>query len=107
MPRPSTAPRWRELITEFTRSGETIAAFCRRRDLKAPTFYQWRRRLSTQGALPRAPAPFLPIEVRPPVPAGSGVEVLLRNGRRLRLERGFDPAVLAAALAALEESAPC
>ena len=91
MPRLSSASRWRELIAEFTRSGETIAAFCRRRDLKAPTFYMWRRRISTECASPRAPAPFLPIEVRPSAPAGSGVEVLLRNGRRLRLERGFDP----------------
>ena len=108
MPRPSAAPRWRVLIAEHTRSGESIAAFCRHRGLKPPTFYMWRRRLSADGATARAPAPFLPIQIAPArAPAASGVEVVLASGRRLRLERGFDPAVLTAALAVLEEGAPC
>lgn len=107
MPRPSAAPRWRALIAEYTRGGETIAAFCRLRGLRPPTFYMWRRRLSIDGATARAPAPFLPIQIAPAwAPGLSGVEVVLASGRRLRLERGFDPAVLTAALAALE-GAPC
>jgi len=113
MPRPTSAPRWRALIAEFTRSDETVAGFCRLRGLKAPTFYMWRRRLSADGAPPRPSAPFLPVHIGPkptsarsPAPDSSGVELVLAGGRRLRLERGFDLAVLAAALAALE-GAPC
>jgi hypothetical protein len=112
MPNTVALARWRALIHEFTSSNETVAAFCERRGLARPTFYQWRRRLDATArppapvaSAPRA-APFLPVRVAsvPAAPPG-GVEVVLRGGRRLRLERGFDPAVLAAALAALEGAA--
>ena len=105
MPKRDAAARWRAVIHEFTSGGETVAAFCARHGLATPTFYQWRRRL---GASKPTPALFLPVRVAstvaPPsaVTAEGGVEVVLRGGRRLRLERGFDPQVLAAALATLE-----
>ena len=106
MPRPLDVPRWRALIAEFTRSDETVAAFCRRRGLTLPTFYQWRRRLATLDApAPTPAAAFLPIRVTAAAsatPPSSGVELVLKGGRRLRLERGFDPVVLGAAVAALE-----
>jgi transposase-like protein len=107
MPRPVDVPRWRALVAEFTRGKETVAAFCRRRGLKTPTFYEWRRRLSALDAADRAPA-FLPVQVTPPpatAPLASGVELVLASGRRLRVERGFDPAVLAAVVAALDGAA--
>jgi len=107
MPRSLDVPRWRALVTEFTRGEETVAAFCRRRGLKTPTFYEWRRRLSSIDAAARGPA-FLPVEVTPPATAttpSSGVELVLAGGRRLRIERGFDPAVLVAVVAALDGAA--
>jgi len=104
--------RWRALVGEHARSGESVAEFCERRSLKTPTFYQWRRRLA--GVATPVPAGFLPIEIaarrsrRSSVSSASaGVEVVLEGGRRLRLERGFDPAVLAAAVTALEGDGPC
>ena len=36
---------WRGLIDEQSSSGESIAAFCRRRDLSQASFYSWRKRL--------------------------------------------------------------
>lgn len=105
MPKTNAGARWRALIEEFTGSGESVATFCTRRGLAIPTFYQWRRRLASS----EGPAPFLPVRVvgsRPPsAPVSSGVEVVLRGGRRLRLERDFDAAVLTAAVAALEGAA--
>ena len=38
----------------------------------------------------------------PATALGAGVEVVLAGGRRLRLERGFDPGTLSAAVQALE-----
>ena len=109
MPETGAEARWSALIREFRAGGETITEFCRRRGISKPSFYHWRRRLR-QAAAPARSVPFLPVHVadtRPPEPPrGSGVEILLRGGRRLRLERGFDPEVLTAALAALE-AAPC
>lgn len=103
MPKKDVAARWRGLIHEFRSSGESVAAFCAGRGLAKPTFYEWRRRLAARDA----PAAFLPVQVAPAPGAASsgGVEVVLRGGRRLRLERGFDPAVLVAALSALEGAA--
>ncbi len=104
MRRSGSGARWGALIEEHEGSGETVAEFCVRRGLARPTFYEWRRRLKARPA----PAAFVPVHVAlgARVPRGpSGVEVVLGGGRRLRLERGFDPAVLSAAVAALEGAA--
>ena len=107
MPKRDAVARWSALIQEHRSSGETVAAFCARHGVSTPTFYQWRHRLA-EGAQPEPLAPFLPVCVtRAPERAATvadraGVEIVLRGGRRLRLERGFDPAVLTAAIAALE-----
>jgi len=103
MPRGHGERRWRAFLEEWARSGETIVGFCERRGLRPPTFYEWRRRLAIETS------GFVPIEVkRSPaeIQRGSGIEVLLRGGRRVRVERGFDPEVLAQAVAALE-ALPC
>lgn len=104
--------RWRALIEEYEASGETVGSFCARRGLARPTFYQWRRRL-LPGADWQARAAsrlgFVPVRVvgsRAAATADAGgVEVVLAGGRRLRLERGFDPAVLSSAMAVLEGAA--
>lgn len=107
MPKGDAAARWRELLDEFTSGRESVAEFCARRGVATPTFYQWRRRLAG-GAPAEGRAPFIRVDVvqqrsrASTTTSGGGVEVVLGGGRRLRLERGFDPAVLTAAVAALE-----
>jgi len=106
--RASAEARWRGHVEEQARSGLTVAAYCAARGLSAPTFYEWRRRLTGKE---RARPAFVPVEVtsarRPDGTGGSsGVEVLLTGGARLRLERGFDAAVLRSAVAILE-GRPC
>ncbi len=95
----SASERWRAHIAAQRRSGLSVRAYCAGRDLKPPTFYEWRRRLAGRPA-------FLPVHVAAPS-AGSGVEILLARGHRLRLARGFDVEVLRDAVAALEEARPC
>jgi transposase len=107
MPKTGAEARWRAHIDKFEKSRETVAAFCTRHGLARPTFYQWRRRLAAaRPADAASAAPFLPVVITDARPSGaSGVEVVLRGERRLRLERGFDAQVLAAAVAALERAA--
>lgn len=101
--------RWAALIRECSESGEKIAQFCERRGVSRWGFYEWKRRL--RGEAPaRGEAEFVPVEVvrdtaraaRSARGCAAGVEVVLRSGRRIRLERGFDPAALTAAVVALE-----
>ena len=102
---PSEA-RWRAEIAAQARSGQTVRDYCAARGFKTATFYEWRRRL----AVPVRPA-FVPVNVaRPPAPArveGTGVELVLASGHRLRLSRGFDQEVLRAAVSALAGLRPC
>ena len=96
------AAKWREIIERQRASGLSVGAFCRRDSVAESSFFEWRRRL---GAAP-APAPAAPAFVEAKVapaerPAGA-VEVRLRGGRRVRVGRGFDPALLAEVVLALE-----
>jgi len=36
--------KWEKLISEQGRSGQSVAAFCRERELRASHFYWWKRR---------------------------------------------------------------
>lgn len=42
----SKAAVWGERLRRYERSGLTVAEFCRREGVSAPSFYQWRRRLA-------------------------------------------------------------
>lgn len=85
---------WRIIIGRWRRSGLTVRAFCHREGIKEPKFYWWRRKVD-QAAQPK-PA-FLPVHVvadEARAPATCGVEVVLANGRCLRVQPGFDPGTL-------------
>jgi transposase-like protein len=41
---------WRERLDRFSRSGLSIAEFCRRHQLSPPSFYLWRKRLAHHGS---------------------------------------------------------
>lgn len=100
-----TEARRRAHVEEQARSGLTVAAYCAGRGLSRWTLYEWRRRLRAERT-----RSFVPVTVvarpgataTPAVGSSAGVEVVLAGGRRLRLERGFDPATLSAAVETLE-----
>lgn len=91
--------KWRRLISEQARSGQTVAAFCREQKLCAPHFYWWKRRLREGTA-----ARFVEVQVAAPaVPTSdSRIELRLRNGRSLLIGRGFDTEHVRALLAVVE-----
>jgi len=119
--------KWRELVSEQGRSGQSVAVFCRERGLCAPHFYAWKKRLREadggQGEV-RAPlAKFVEVKLVPAGPglAGAGrdagaarvsraagdarVEVVLKNGRSLRVGPGFDAELVRALVAVVESAA--
>ena len=104
--------KWRKLVSEQGRSGQSVAAFCRERGLCAPYFFAWKKRLREAEAgqevlgVPRAE--FVEVQVAPGgwgqakaardegaagVSRAAGdarVEILLKNGRSLRVGSGFE-----------------
>jgi transposase len=97
--------QWRQWITECRASGLSVRAFCGRRGLATPSFYHWRRVLQRRAAEKVA---FVPVQVvAEVVPAlATALEVVLTDGRMVRVAPGFDPATLRKLLAVLE-GRPC
>jgi hypothetical protein len=88
----STESHWRQLIEEWSRSGQTQPAFCRQRDVSLWSFRSWRGRLLKRDGqrTRRSPRRFTPVEVIPSA-NGSTVEITLTNGRTLRVPSALDP----------------
>jgi transposase-like protein len=96
----STREKWRRLVSEQGRSGQTVTAFCRERGLCRPYFFVWKKRLRKVVA-----AKFLEVhvaEAAPRVLEDSRIEVRLQNGRSLVVGRGFDAEHVRALLAVVE-----
>src|SRR5881394_1470296 len=73
--------KWRRLISEQARSGQTVTAFCRERGLCRPYFFAWKKRLREDTAVK-----FLEVQLTEAAPKEAGdscVEIRLQNGRSL------------------------
>jgi hypothetical protein len=92
--------KWRGLVSEQARSGQSVAEFCRERDLCAPHFFWWKKRLRESTT-----TKFVEVHVTEPAASTPGdprVEVRLQNGRSLMVGREFDPEHVRALLAVVE-----
>jgi hypothetical protein len=98
--------QWRRRIDQWRTSGLSVRAFCDRHGLAIPSFYAWRRTLAWRGP---EKAAFVPVQVvadAAPTPA-SALEVVLVDGRTVRVAPGFDAATLRRLLAVLQEGGAC
>src|SRR2546426_7416333 len=89
--------KWRELISEQARSGQTVTAFCRERGLCRPYFFVWKKRLGEDTT-----TQFLEVQLRETTPSAvrdTRVEIRLQNGRSLVVGRGCDAEHVRALLA--------
>ena len=104
--------QWERIIREAARSGLSIRAFCRQRRIKESQFYWWQRRLKQRSRRPfgcrgrstrhgAGPASFALVSDEPGA-LTAGIELVLANGRRLRISQGVDEATLRTVLASLE-----
>ena len=97
--------KWQRRIEQWRASGLSVRAFCARHDLATASFYNWRRVLERRAM--ERPA-FVPVQVvadTPPPQAGA-LELVLPNGRTVRVTPGFDAVTLRQLLAVLEGQ-PC
>ena len=119
----------RRIVSEALAEGVSIAAVADRNGVCRSLVYLWLR-LARSGQLPGvslvepATGAFVPVRIGPvplAVPAGcppgsgaaqdcaqaaSLLEVVLRNGRRIKIDAAIDPATLARLVAVLDGGAP-
>src|SRR6267154_1939190 len=100
---------WRQVLARRLASGLTIRAYCQTHGLSEQNFYRWQRVLadrpdrgSAQRRAPRTrlaprskgePLPlFVPIDVDVASATRTALEVVLADGRVIRVQPGFDAA---------------
>ena len=99
---------WQKTIREAAQSGMSIREFCRRHRLKESQFYWWQHKLKA-GRLERMRGPSgnraeasFALVIDEPSAVDAGIELVLGDGRRLRIHKGVDEETLRAVLAAVE-----
>jgi len=110
---------WRRVIGEAARSGVSIRRFCQQRKLKESQFYWWQSRLragekrqearalgsgmrSNAGSV-AGQATFALVSEDGGEVGSAGIELVLRDGRRLRISKGVDEETLRTVVGVLEE----
>lgn len=103
---------WRRILEESATSGISMREFCRQRRLKETQSYRQRRMLKSGGQERRVERPverergsFALVSEEVEAMAAD-LELVLRDGRRLRIGRGVEEESLRAVLAALEPASP-
>lgn len=103
MPKPArrrwTAAEKAECLARFERSAMPTGAFCRKFGLCEQTFYAWKRHARTKDGVKRPSTPvFAEVSVkRPgtePSAEATAITIRLREGIRLKVPVGTDPAWL-------------
>jgi hypothetical protein len=89
---------WRRLIAEQEAGGHKVRPFCVERGITEPSFYYWRKRLRETG-----PVRFALLQPRSSdADRGStALELVLRNGERLRITNQAEAATLRMVLEAV------
>jgi hypothetical protein len=107
---------WRRVIGEAARSGISIRRFCQQRQLRKSQFYWWQRELKKRqeeralGSGNRRNSPkaagqatFALVSEDGGDLGSAGIELVLRDGRRLRIGKGVDEETLRTVVGVLEE----
>jgi transposase len=96
-------------VERWTKSGQSAEEFAAREGLNKGRLVWWRWKLRTESSVPAdaAPPSFLPVEVvepkTPPVLRSALMEIVLPNGRVVRVAPGFDLVALAHVLTIAEQ----
>ena|SRR5690554_2950548 len=86
-----SASQWHEIMTRFSASSMSAAAFCRSNGLAYGSFQRWRQKLSTSAEKPdqeAPPADWLPIHLTDTNDKQEGaweIELMLPGGVQLRM----------------------
>jgi hypothetical protein len=98
---------WRKIIRQAALSDTSISEFCRRHGLKEEQFYWWRHKLrkrskqtNRRSGAKKNQASFALVSDAN-ASSDAGIEIVLGDGRRMRISKGVDEATLRAVLAAV------
>ena len=107
---------WRRVIGEAARSGISIRRFCQQRKLKESQFYWWQRELkkreqarafgggnTSKATKDAGQATFALVSEESGELGSSGIGLVLRDGRRLRIGKGVDEETLRTVVGVLED----
>jgi transposase len=108
----ATRSEWDERLKRWAKSGASIEAFAAREGLDARRLKWWRWKLRPSVPSAAAEPRFVPVRVvggsaRAAGGSGALVEVVLTNGRVLRVPPGFDADELARLLAVASQEESC
>jgi transposase-like protein len=96
-----TKPKyWSKLIAEQEAGGQNVRPFCRERGIGEPSFYYWRKRLRKSETVRFA---LLETTTADTGSTASALELVLRNGERLRIGKEVDAGTLRIVLEAVRE----
>jgi hypothetical protein len=84
--RPEKVRAWRALVEAWKRSGQTVSAFCRARQITRSNFDRWRRILVADSVVSSPSPAFVPVRVV----AEPMAEVVLRSGVVVRVPLGTE-----------------
>ena len=93
------------MAAEYEASGLTREAFCQQRDVPLKTLCRYVTRYRREKAAGATQSPRLvQVEVTAPAGVSSALTVLLPDGRRVEVNRGFDAGTLRQLLSVLEQA---
>jgi hypothetical protein len=92
-----------QLVAEYEASGLTMREFCRQKNIPPNTLGRYLKRYGRQAVVAEGCQQWVAVEVSEPHPAGSGVALVLRSGRRIEVAYGFDAATLERLVKAVEQ----
>jgi len=106
---------WAKTIREAARSGKSIREFCGQRKIKESQFYWWQRKLRERreeralkrggGRKTSSQAGTFALVSDEPGQLDAGIELVLADGRRVRISRGVDEETLRTVLSAVGSEA--
>ena len=107
---------WAKTIREAARSGKSIREFCAQQKIKESQFYWWQRKLRERreeralrrgsGRKTSSQAGTFALVCDDPGQLDAGIELVLAEGRRVRISLGVDEETLRTVLSAVG-SEPC
>jgi hypothetical protein len=71
---------WRQRLSRFAQSGQTIKVFCQQESVSVWSFYHWRRRLQEPAAPSGSDAAAAFVDLGAVTPAGARVEAAAATG---------------------------
>ena len=96
---------WLHHVEQYRQGGLSLREYCECHGLKLSTFGHWRRRVARQASKatsPPVPVNIVRVDLGAAPAQAPALEVVLGNGRRIRVANDFDEGTLARVVTTLE-----